>query len=142
MEKKGKKNTSELLYWWIHSLGPVLIKHITQPLLLLGYYLYVYLRLSNGFVSAEVNLCHLVTICPRSSDPFYTVSYYIKWVTILGHTVCMYVFVCTPRDHKSDHLRKINVFFCKCSKCKKDSPKLNQETKVLWDQGTIAEKSN
>ena len=21
------------------------------------------------------------TVCPRSSDPFYVVSYYIKWVT-------------------------------------------------------------
>ena len=21
------------------------------------------------------------TVCPRSSDPFYTVTYYIKWVT-------------------------------------------------------------
>ena len=27
------------------------------------------------------------TDCPRSSDPFYIVSYYIKWVTLLGHTV-------------------------------------------------------
>ena len=28
------------------------------------------------------------TVCPRSSDPFYIVSFYIKWVTtILGHTV-------------------------------------------------------
>ena len=26
------------------------------------------------------------TVCPRSSDPFYTVSYYIIGVT-LGHTV-------------------------------------------------------
>jgi len=24
---------------------------------------------------------NLSTICPRSSDPFYIVSYYIKWVT-------------------------------------------------------------
>ena len=23
----------------------------------------------------------LFTVCPRSSDPFYIVSYYIKWVT-------------------------------------------------------------
>ena len=24
---------------------------------------------------------NIITICPRSSDPFYIVSYYIKWVT-------------------------------------------------------------
>ena len=27
------------------------------------------------------------TICPRSSDPYYIVTYYIKWVTLLRHTV-------------------------------------------------------
>ena len=27
------------------------------------------------------------TVCPGSSDPFYIVSYYIKWVTLPGHTV-------------------------------------------------------
>ena len=27
------------------------------------------------------------TVCPRSSDPFYIVSYYIKWVTTSWHTV-------------------------------------------------------
>ena len=43
----------------------------------------------------------LFTVCPRSSDPFYIVSYYIKWVTtswthsikkgiILESTPCMY----------------------------------------------------
>ena len=26
--------------------------------------------------------CMYITVCPRSSDPFYTVSYYIDWVTI------------------------------------------------------------
>ena len=24
---------------------------------------------------------NLTTVCPRSSDPFYTVTYYIEWVT-------------------------------------------------------------
>ena len=28
------------------------------------------------------------TICPRSSDLFYTVSHYMKWSILLGHTVC------------------------------------------------------
>ena len=33
-------------------------------------------------------LCHGGTVCPRSSDPFYTVNYYIKWPSLLlGHTV-------------------------------------------------------
>ena len=26
-------------------------------------------------------LYSLATVCPRSSDPFYSLSYYIKWVT-------------------------------------------------------------
>ena len=26
-------------------------------------------------------LCKIGTVCPRSSDPFYVVTYYIKWVT-------------------------------------------------------------
>ena len=30
---------------------------------------------------------YLVTFCPGSSDIFNIVTYYIKWVTILGHTV-------------------------------------------------------
>ena len=28
-------------------------------------------------------VCIILIICPRSSDPFYIVSYYIKWVTTL-----------------------------------------------------------
>jgi len=28
------------------------------------------------------------TVCPRSSEPFYVVTYYIKWVALLlGHIV-------------------------------------------------------
>ena len=34
--------------------------------------------------STGTNTC---TICPRSSDPFYMVSYYIKWSLLLEHTV-------------------------------------------------------
>ena len=30
---------------------------------------------------AWVFMCLLFTVCPSSSDPFYIVSYYIKWVT-------------------------------------------------------------
>ena len=30
----------------------------------------------------------LYTVCPRSSDPFYMVTYYITWnALLLGHTV-------------------------------------------------------
>ena len=32
----------------------------------------------------------LYTVCPGSSDPFYLVSCYIKWVTLPGHTVAWY----------------------------------------------------
>ena len=27
------------------------------------------------------------TVCPRNSDPFYIVSYCMKWSLLLGHTV-------------------------------------------------------
>ena len=39
--------------------------------------------MSNGSYIFEClsTLLSLYTICPRSSDPFYVVSYYIKWVT-------------------------------------------------------------
>ena len=29
----------------------------------------------------EVGVSIFYTVCPRSSDPFYVVTYYIKWVT-------------------------------------------------------------
>ena len=29
------------------------------------------------------------TVCPRSSDPFYIVSYYKNGALLLGHTVCI-----------------------------------------------------
>ena len=33
-------------------------------------------------------------MCPKSSDPFYIVSYYIKLALLLGHIVCtMYIHV-------------------------------------------------
>ena len=38
----------------------------------------------------EANLSPLVqlfTVCPRSSDPFYIVTYYIKWVTTLQYFI-------------------------------------------------------
>ena len=35
----------------------------------------------------EIVCCFLHTVCPRSSDPFYIVSYYKKWVTSFGHIV-------------------------------------------------------
>ena len=32
--------------------------------------------------------CACTTVCPRSSDPFHIISYYIKWVALfLRHTV-------------------------------------------------------
>ena len=31
-----------------------------------------------------------ITVCPRSSDPFYMLTYYIKWVTTSGHSVSLH----------------------------------------------------
>ena len=33
-----------------------------------------------------------ITVCPGSSDPFYTVTYYIKWVTT-SWTYCMFLTI-------------------------------------------------
>ena len=30
---------------------------------------------------------YCVLLCPRSSNPFYIVTYWIKWALLLGHTV-------------------------------------------------------
>ena len=39
------------------------------------------------------NCAYRATVCPRSSDPFLIVTYYIKWVTIIlpRHTVMCYM---------------------------------------------------
>ena len=31
--------------------------------------------------TGHMRVAFISTVCPRSSDPFYIVSYYIKWVT-------------------------------------------------------------
>ena len=71
-----------------------------------------------------MNQIKIPTICPRSSDPFYIVSYYIKWVIILlGHTVIVFNRVhhvlnchliyepCSSAfaDRNSDHVYRILV---------------------------------
>ena len=38
---------------------------------------FFYYNPTNGYM---VSNNHIYTICPRSSDPFYLVSYFIKWV--------------------------------------------------------------
>ena len=40
-----------------------------------------------------------VTVCPRSSDPFYVVTYYIKWVNT-SWTCC--TLKCTLRAYASN----------------------------------------
>ena len=37
------------------------------------------------FASSVLN--DIDTVCPRSSDPIYIVTYYIKWSLLLRHTV-------------------------------------------------------
>ena len=51
-----------------------------------------------------------VTVCPRSSDPFYIVNHYIKWVLILGHTV-------RKAFSGSRSTEKQNVILSHCSIC-------------------------
>ena len=38
-------------------------------------------RFHPGIIKLTITSTHLCTICPGSSDPFYIVTYYIKWVT-------------------------------------------------------------
>ena len=52
----------------------------------------------------------IYTICPASSDPFYIVSYYIKWVTTSWtHSMyfqssdCESKFCCAHTASKDDH---------------------------------------
>ena len=33
---------------------------------------------------------HKPTVCPRGSDPFHIVTYFIKYELLLGHTVCFF----------------------------------------------------
>ena len=49
---------------------------------------------------------YVYTICPGSSDPFYIVPYYIKWVTT-SWTHSMHHF--SPKKEK-DLILKINVY--------------------------------
>ena len=50
----------------------------------------------------KVNFLHnLITVCPRTSDPLYIVSYYINGSLLLGHTVPMLAwsdYVRAPRN--------------------------------------------
>ena len=43
---------------------------------------------------------------PRSSDPFYVVTYYVKWVTT-GHMVC----VCCVEMHWQWHVQEVGTNF-------------------------------
>ena len=46
----------------------------------MGYYL-LDISTSTYYMYKKL-LPNLYTVCPRSSDPYYMVSYYTKWVTI------------------------------------------------------------
>ena len=54
-------------YYWVERYG-IDNKHVYFSTWLYG------LRIFTG--------SDHITVCPRSSDPFYILSYYIKWVTI------------------------------------------------------------
>ena len=44
-------------------------------------------------ISSVKHICmkKYYTVCPRSSDPFYIVSYYIKWVTTSWTHSCIFI---------------------------------------------------
>ena len=49
------------------------------------------------------------TVCPRSSDPFYTVSYYMKWITTSWTSSSFFMvqrgyILCKPRNPKNMYL--------------------------------------
>ena len=54
------------------------------------------IRLTMVFLS-DGNLKKFRTVCPRRSDQFYTVSYYIKWITTLPMDT-QYVFSTLPEN--------------------------------------------
>ena len=43
-------------------------------------YIYVYIQLARLYV--YICNIYIYTLCPRSSDPFYIITFYIKWITI------------------------------------------------------------
>ena len=57
---------------WTSKLKSLKNKNVFQHLLTIVDIKYLYLN---------------YTVCPRSSDPFYILSYYIKWSLLLGHIV-------------------------------------------------------
>ena len=55
------------------------------------------------FFEQYILLCRYYTMCPRSSDPFYIVSYYIKWV-ITSWTHSIYFFLSQNSGSKSTNI--------------------------------------
>ena len=55
------------------------------------------------------------TVCPRSSDPFYVVTYYIKWVTTSWtHSICVVICICLrlTSSKLQCRWRRITEIFC------------------------------
>ena len=74
---------------------------------------------------------HKHTICPKSSDSFYKVSYYIKWVTILlGHTVIQ--SIASTSDLKSVTISDVSGGYVLTCPKKASSAKLNHETSYFF----------
>ena len=75
-KNERKKGCSHLaLYYYF-----VVLISLTKDLSLVLCYLILY-RLSSGKLHNIRRLILRDTVCPGSSDPFYIVSCYIKWVT-------------------------------------------------------------
>ena len=52
-----------------------------------------WIRAWNNFTLA------LSTVCPRSSDPFYTVTYYMKWFTTsLRHSTFVFILAVNKNE--------------------------------------------
>ena len=80
---KRKENRLCVESWWYLPCGFCVSQAVLQ-------YNHIYL-------SSNLLYC---TMCPRSSGPFYTVTYYIKWVTTsLAHSIYLSFYILYPILH-------------------------------------------
>ena len=52
-----------------------------------SYLIYIQIKKKSFSLIVFIVFKRLDTVCIRSSNPFYVVSDYIKWVILLGHTL-------------------------------------------------------
>ena len=92
-------NSIRLLYDWnVDDLGRALIKSMPVFIHYIMWFLCIILSMIHTDIIMVVEkklrlaLYHHITVCPRSGDPFYIVSHFIKWVTT-SRTHSMYYMI-------------------------------------------------